>query len=464
MFEINNDSAIAISEQIKKKRLSSEQLMLHTLEQIEHHNSRVNALVSQRDEDSCLAAARLADRELAQGRYRGWLHGMPFAIKDLFHAKEFPTTFGSPVFKEPAPKRDDPHVSNIKAAGAIIIGKTNVPEFGLGGHTSNSIFGVTRNGRFPDLSAGGSSGGAASVITSGILPIADGSDMMGSLRTPSAFQHIIGFRPTQGTVPACKSADPLKLKLSSIGPMGQSVADVTELFKTMRGFAGSTYLETELEPKHISRLRIGWLGDANGHWPIEQGLMEVCISGLERLMEQGALVEQCQPKYPIKDLWQPWLTLRQKALSSAQNTFINNKINRKLSTHLHWELEQSRQITDMDFRLAKEARTKWQSAYKHLFSNYDVIAAPGSQVFPFSCNHCDVKKIHNQEMDTYHRWLEITIPASLANAPVICLPVGPAILPNLTGIQIMMTSGEDFLLLKVAEILEPILKGGRLKL
>ena len=249
-------SASALSEAIASGSISCVETMQAFLTQIEATNPAVNALINLDPPEHCLALAVKADEALRAGQRKGWLHGMPIAIKDLAHAADFQTTFGSRIFESFIATEDDPHVARIRAAGAIIIGKTNVPEWGLGGHTHNALFGLTRNGRDPNLSAGGSSGGAASALAGNLLPLADGSDMMGSLRTPAAFQGVVGFRPTPNRVPISEEIDPFHLGLVSIGPMARSVADASALFSTMAGFES----QAPTSPNSSSRNPVsGWL-------------------------------------------------------------------------------------------------------------------------------------------------------------------------------------------------------------
>ena len=175
------------------------------LERIERFNPAVNAIVSLRDETELLAEARRCDDELGRGEYRGWMHGFPHAVKDLADASGLPTTLGSPLFAGRLASGDAQHIGRLRAAGAIFIGKTNVPEAGLGSHSYNRVFGTTLNPYDPSKSAGGSSGGAAAALRLNLVPVADGSDLMGSLRNPAAFCNVIGMRPTPGLVPNATS-------------------------------------------------------------------------------------------------------------------------------------------------------------------------------------------------------------------------------------------------------------------
>ena len=193
--------ATALSEAIHARRVSCREVMQAYLARIARLNPTYNAIVSLRPDDELLAEADACDAELARGASRGWLHGVPQAIKDLANAAGLPTTLGSPLMRDFIAREDGLMAARMKGAGCIVIGKTNVPEFGLGSHTFNEVFGTTFNAYDVTKSAGGSSGGAAVALALGLLPVADGSDFMGSLRNPAAWNNVFGMLPCQGRVP-----------------------------------------------------------------------------------------------------------------------------------------------------------------------------------------------------------------------------------------------------------------------
>ncbi len=264
--------ADALSRAIHARRVSCREVMQAYLAQIERFNPQVNALVSLRPAEALLAEADTCDRQLDQGQSRGWMHGMPQAIKDLAATAGLRTTMGSPLFAEQIPQHDAICVARVRDCGAIIIGKTNVPEFGLGSQTYNSVFGTTTNAYNPTLIAGGSSGGAAVALALRMLPVADGSDMMGSLRNPAAFNNVFGFRPSQGRVPHGPAPEVFVQQLATEGPMGRSVTDVARLLGTQAGYDPRVPLSLTQSPdvfadtlvQDFSDVRLGWLGDYNG--------------------------------------------------------------------------------------------------------------------------------------------------------------------------------------------------------
>ena len=455
MSDLTALSAIELSRAIALGDVSCVEVMGAFLKKIEASNPHLNALVNLIPRDECLRLAKEADAAPRDDERSGWLHGIPVAVKDLSRAKGLATTCGSPLFQDDIATYDDPHVAHLRAAGAIIIGKTNVPEWGLGGHTDNPVFGLTRNALDPQLSAGGSSGGAASALASGMLSIADGSDMMGSLRTPSAFQGLVGFRPTPGTVPLASEMDPLGLGLVSVGPMAKNVADASALFATLSGQPADTVAPTPLEAS-MSGLKLGWLGNAGGYWPIEPSILHYCQQALAMLASAGAQVDVCV-SHQIAGLWQCWLTLRQTALSPGQSLYENPSKRLLMGDHWQWELQQGALLTPSDIEAAEQVQKTWRTETSRLFGEYDLLIAPACQVHPFTSAQGTPQQIHDRALDTYHRWLEVSLPASLGALPVITVPVPGASPQQMTGLQLMMPAGSDQALLCAARKVEAVL-------
>ena len=455
MSDLTALPATELSQTIAAGDVSCVEVMDAFLEKIEALNPRVNALVNLIPRDECLKLASEADAGPRSDAGSGWLRGIPVAVKDLSRAAGLATTCGSLLFQDEIATYDDPHVAHLRAAGAIIIGKTNVPEWGLGGHTDNTIFGLTRNAHDPQLSAGGSSGGAASALASGMLSIADGSDMMGSLRTPAAFQGLVGFRPTPGVVPLAPDMDPMELGLVSIGPMARDVADTEALFRTLGGRAPQTSTHNFPEPS-LAGLKIGWLGNAEGQWPIEPSVLRYCEQALTVLASAGAKIEACSP-HKIADLWPCWLTLRQTALSPGKALYQDPSKRPLMSDNWQWEIQQGALLSRDDIGAAEQTQQAWRLELSEVFSEFDVLIAPACQVHPFASADSTPQQIHGRSLDTYHRWLEISLPASLGNLPVISMPI-PGLSPqHMTGLQIMMPPGSDQALLRVARGVETAL-------
>jgi amidase len=309
--------AVALAGAIRSRQISCVEVMAAYLDQIEKPNPKVNAIVALRDRAALLAEARTRDAELAQGADIGSLHGLPQAVKDLVPVKGMPMTQGSPILKDFIPPADSVMVERMRKAGAIIIGKTNTPEFGLGSHTYNPVYGSTRNPYDLTRSAGGSSGGAAVALALRMLPVADGTDYGGSLRNPAGWNNVFGFRTSFGRVPA-DGRDAWLPSMGVAGPMARNVPDLALLLSVQAGHDpraplslegdGARYrapLEVDLEGK-----RIAWVGDFGGYLPYEAGVLDVCKAALETFEAIGCIVEEGQPDYPVDAVWQAFVKLR----------------------------------------------------------------------------------------------------------------------------------------------------------
>ena len=451
--------AIELSRAIHARQVSCHEVMQAYLAQVERFNPTVNALVSLRSHEDVLAEATQRDRELDQGQSRGWMHGMPQAIKDLAATQGLRTTLGSPLFAEHVPQEDAISVARVRASGAIIIGKTNVPEFGLGSQTYNSVFGTTGNAYDPRLVAGGSSGGAAVALALRMLPVADGSDMMGSLRNPGAFNNVFGLRPSQGRVPHGPAPELFVQQLATEGPMGRSVADVARLLSVQAGYDPRVPLSLKEDPAVLGKplqrdfkgARLGWLGDYNGYLPMEDGVMSLCESALKDFAALGCEVEHCQPEFSLERLWQTWLVHRHWLIQGSLGAAYADPQKRALlKPEAQWEVQGGLQLSAADVYQASINRSDWYRALGKLFERYDFLLLPTAQVFPFDAQQAWPRLVAGREMDTYHRWMEVVIGPTLAGLPSMNVPVGfnPQGLPM--GLQIIGPAQADRAVLQLA--------------
>lgn len=451
--------AIELSRAIHARQVSCHEVMQAYLAQVERFNPTVNALVSLRSHEDVLAEAVQRDRELDQGQSRGWMHGMPQAIKDLAATQGLRTTLGSPLFAEHIPQEDAISVARVRASGAIIIGKTNVPEFGLGSQTYNSVFGTTGNAYDPRLVAGGSSGGAAVALALRMLPVADGSDMMGSLRNPGAFNNVFGLRPSQGRVPHGPAPELFVQQLATEGPMGRSVADVARLLSVQAGYDPRVPLSLKEDPavlgeplqRDFKGARLGWLGDYNGYLPMEDGVMSLCESALKDFAALGCEVEHCQPEFSLERLWQTWLVHRHWLIQGSLGAAYADPQKRALlKPEAQWEVQGGLQLSAADVYQASINRSDWYRALGKLFERYDFLLLPTAQVFPFDAQQAWPRLVAGREMDTYHRWMEVVIGPTLAGLPSMNVPVGfnPQGLPM--GLQIIGPAQADRAVLQLA--------------
>jgi len=450
--------ALPLSQAIKQRHVSCREVMEAYLAHIAQHNQQVNALVSLRPETELLKEADQCDRELAQGHYRGWLHGIPQAPKDLAACKGLVTSMGSPLLTHQVMAHDAYAIARMRQAGAIFIGRTNVPEFGLGSHTYNPVFGTTGNAYNPALSAGGSSGGAAVALALRMLPVADGSDMMGSLRNPAAWNNVYGLRPSYGRVPSGPTPELFVQQLGIEGPMGRSVADVAALLRTQAGYdthaplslRGTHDLNTALE-HNFAGTRIGWLGDFNGYLATEPGLLALCETGLDQFRALGIEVEACQPDYEMARLWQCWLVHRHWLISGLSGAIYAVPKNRQqLKPEAIWEIENGLKLSATEVWRASVERGNWYRALLKLFERYDYLLLPSAQVFPFDKTQVWPQHIAGRRMDTYHRWMEVVIGPTLAGLPAMSVPIGCNAAGLPMGVQIIGKPHADLAVLQLA--------------
>ena len=455
--DITSMSASQLSAAIAAKQVRCVEVMRAYLKRIHRYNPIYNALVSMLDDDQLIAQAQQADRALDRGEYWGWMHGMPHAVKDLADAKGLETSYGSKLFAGTIPDKDSLHIARIRQQGAIFIGKTNTPEFGLGSQTYNPVFGTTRNAYDPNLIAGGSSGGAAVGMATHMLPIADGSDMMGSLRNPAGFNNVIGFRPSQGRVPSY-SANLYYDQLSTDGPMGRNIEDTIRLLHTMAGYDSQVplSLRDKIPPYNafkqspLKGLRIGWMGDYEGYLAMEPGVLELCQKALKEIASHGATVENCMPNYDMSRLWETWLTFRHWSLSAEKALYDNPQIRKMLKPELVWEMEGGLDMPASRITQSAVDRADWYRALHSLFERYDFLALPTAQVFPFAADIHWPKSINGRTMDTYHRWMEVVIGGTLAGLPIVNVPAGFDQRGRPMGMQFIGPMGQDQQVLEFA--------------
>jgi amidase len=458
-------TADALSRAIHAREVSCREVMQAYLDRIHRLNPRLNAIVNLADPEKLLAQADTRDADLsghagANGS-RGWLHGIPQAIKDTGHAVGFPTTFGSPLLKDAVASQDSVMTARMKAAGCIVIAKTNMPELGLGSHTFNNLFGATPNAWDASVSAGGSSGGAAVALAQRLLPVADGSDFMGSLRNPAAWNHVYGMRPSQGRVPFWPTGDVWVNQLGTEGPMARTVRDLAKLLSIQAGHDARAPLSIaqppqdflpDAAPRALRGLRIGWLGDLNGHLAMEDGLLPVCEHALQRLAGEGAVVEPISLGFDTDAIWNAWLLWRRALVAPRVAPLLNLPGGRaQIKPEALWEHDQALGLNVLDFMRASQVRTSFHTHLLGLFERHDVLALPVTQVWPFPIEERWPKQIAGRSMDTYHRWMESTIYATFAGLPAISVPAG--FHPNgrwPAGLQLIGRPQGDAELLRVA--------------
>lgn len=451
--------AVALSRTIHAREVSCVEVLDAYLTQIDLQNPRVNAIVAQADRPTLHALAAERDDELRRGISRGPLHGMPQAPKDIMPAAGMVTTKGSPIFAGQVSPTDAVIYERMRTGGALFVGRTNSPEFGLGGHTYNPVYGTTRNAWEPSRSAGGSSGGAAVAVALHMLPVADGSDMMGSLRTPAAFNHVYGLRTSFGTVPHGPGDEVFFQQFSVAGPMARNVPDLALLLSVQAGFDARLPLTRRTDSSEDYTLplvrewkstRIGWLGNLGGQLPMDPGLLDTCAASLAHFRSIGCIVEDAQPAFDLEALWHAWIDLRSFSVAGANKALWDDPAKRAmLKPEAAWEIERGLALTGNRIYEAMRIRSAWYQALRALFEQYDYLVMPATQVFPFDANWDWPHAIDGRDMDTYHRWMQVVIPATMAGLPALAAPAGFGANGLPAGIQIIGPAQTDFAVLQL---------------
>lgn len=433
MNEIVATSGERLSRLIHARQVSCREVMNAYLDRIDAVNPAVNAIVALQPRERLLAQADERDRQLAGGQSSGWMHGFPLAVKDLAQTAGIVTTLGSPIFRDHVPTADSLVVERMKRAGAIVIGKTNTPEFGLGSNTYNPVYGTTLNPYDPSRSAGGSSGGAAVALALRMLPVADGSDMGGSLRNPAGWNNVYGFRPSFGRVPKLPEFDLFGQQLGVEGPMARTAADLARLLAVQAGPDHRAPLSLNEDPGIFAETlsaaapgaKIAWLGSLDGYLALEPGIADVCEDALRTLESIGCVIEAATLGFEPERLWQAWITLRSMLAGGALSAHYHDPRRRGLlKPEAIWEVEQGLSRTAHDIYRASVVRSDWYRAALTLFERYDFLALPSAQVFPFDLHSNWPAEIAGRSMDTYHRWMEVVVPATMAGLPAVSVPAG----------------------------------------
>lgn len=456
--------ATDLATRIQRRELSAREVMSAHLEQIARVNPKVNAIVSKLDDDACLALADEADRQLASGAEAGPLHGLPIAFKDLEDAVGFPNTMGSPLHIGNYPARDSLLVERLRRAGALGIGKTNVPEFGLGSHTFNAVFGATLNPYDPTKTAGGSSGGAGVALATGMLPIADGSDMGGSLRNPGNFNNVVGFRVSPGLVPTWPSPLPW-VQLSVKGPMARTVADVALMLTAIAGPDPRAPLALDVDPARFGRslerdfrgVRVAWCPDL-GCLPLDPAVRGALETRRHAFEELGCIVEEAAPDFTgAEEVFQ---TLRAFLLATSNaDTFEAEKS--RMKPEAIWNIEQGLALSAVEVGKALSNQATIVERVREFMETYEYIVCAVNQVPPFDVNLRYPEEIAGVRMPTYISWMQSAYFITICRVPAISVPCAFTDDGLPVGIQIVGRQKADFSVLQLAHAFEQATMTGR---
>ena len=449
-------STVEMARLIRVKKLSAREALAAHLKQIERVNPKVNAIVTLVPELAADAAAK-ADEMQAHKETLGPLHGLPVAHKDLLETRGIRTTFGSPLYKDYIPAEDDIVVDRMRRAGAITIGKTNVPEFGAGSQTFNKVFGATRNPYDLTKTCGGSSGGAAVSLACGLAPVVSGTDTGGSLRNPAAFCNVVGFRPSVGRVPNPKAAFAWST-LSTSGCLGRSVADLAYVLSTIAGPDSRAPLSInepgELFARPLDRsfkgARVAWFKDLGGA-PFDPRVRAV-VDGHRKTFESlGCIVEQAEPDFAPAEI--AFRALRALASANTYGARLHDHPDAFKDT-LKGEIEEGLRLTGMDVARAETAHGQLWRGFQAFLEKYEYFVLPTTQLPPFDVDTPYPTEIAGVKFDNYIDWMKSCWYISATGNPAASVPAGftPEGLP--VGVQIVGRNKADFSVLQMAHAFE----------
>jgi amidase len=443
---------------IRTKRVSCVEVMTAFLDHVDRLNPKVNAIVALQDRASLLAQAREKDDELARGGPTGPLHGFPFAVKDLAPVRGIPMTMGSPILKDNVPPADGIMAARVRAAGAIFIGKTNVPEWGMGSHTYNPVYGTTLNAFDQARSAGGSSGGAAVALALRMLPVADGSDNAGSLRNPAGWNNVFGFRTSYGRVPV-EGRDPYMPNMTVAGPMARTVPDLALLLSVQAGYDVRVPLSIADDgaafraplTRDFKGARIAWSGDFGGTIPHESGVLDVCKAALKAFEDLGCTVEEARPDFSTDELWAAYQALRAWYAAGPLMAYYRDPAKRTLlKPEAVYEIESALKLQAADITAAAGVRARWYDTVCRFFARYDFFLVPTAQVFPFDAAIDWPAEVTGVRMASYLEWQKGMIPVTMAGLPALAVPAGFSAAGLPIGLQIAGPSHSEFGCLQLA--------------
>ena len=442
---------------VRARDISARELLELHLARIAERNPELNAIVSL-DEERAREGAAAADEATARGDDLGPLHGLPFAFKDTHDVAGWRTTYGSPLFADHVPDTDDLVVERIRRAGAVTIGKTNVPEFAAGSHTFNPVFGTTRNPIDPTRSAGGSSGGAACALRAGMVPLADGSDMGGSLRNPASFCGVVGLRPSLGRVPSWPD-DNFWETTSTSGPLARNVDDLALLLSviagpdervpTALGDPGAAFASPP--PVALDGLRVALSPDLGGLLEVDTDVRRVVEEAGAALADAGARVDLTEPDLALAD--DTFRTLRAWVFWSGFGELLAahpDSFKRSLADNIRAGAD----LTGADVARAYRQRTALSETMRLFFSSYDVLVLPTSQVPPFPADQEYPSDVNGHPMATYLDWMRSAYLITATGCPAISVPAGQTADGLPIGVQLVAPFGADARLLGTARSVE----------
>jgi amidase len=436
---------------LRRRELSARELTQACLEQLERANPQVNAIVTLVAEQA-LAEASAADEQLAAGAEPGPLHGLPMAIKDTHETAGIRTTHGSPIFADYVPQRDELVVERARAAGAVVVGKSNVPEFAAGSHTFNPVFGATANPYDLARTAGGSSGGAAAALATGMVALADGSDMGGSLRNPASFCNVVGLRPSPGRVPSWPTAAPWST-LGVQGPLGRTVGDAALLLSALAGPDPRSPIAIE-QPgapfggplqRDLAGVRVAWSPDLGGSVPVDREVVDALEPQVAVFEQLGCTIDRDCPDFCDAD--EVFRTLRAWQFDLSLGA-LRDRHPDQLKASIVWNIDEGRKLTGADLARAETLHGRLFHRVREFFTRYDLLLLPVSQVAPFDASLEYPTEVGGVPQLTYLDWMRSAYFVSATGCPALSVPAGftPAGLP--VGLQLVGPHHGDLFVLQ----------------
>lgn len=450
-------SARELSTRIHRKELSAKEVMEAHLAQIEKTNPRVNAIVSMIPPEQAIAQAVEKDKDFASGAEPGLLYGFPHAVKDLVDVAGFPTTNGSPLFANHIAQKDALIVERIRNAGAVLIGKTNVPEFGLGSHTYNPVFGPCHNPYDLTKSAGGSSGGAAAALASGMLPVADGSDSGGSLRNPGNFNNIVGFRISPGLVPAWPNAKPW-LGIGVKGPMARTVDDCAFFLSVIAGADARDQLAYPVDPtkflqpleRDFKGVKVAWCPDLGG-LPLDPRVRATLEKQRAIFEALGCIVEDVAPD--LSGAEECFQILRAAAMAVDDRDLLSYPPG-QVKPEAIWNIEYGQRLSAADFDRGMVLQQQIFERLRVFMQKYEFVLCAVNQVPPFPIEWDWPHEIDGVQMETYISWMQTAYFITVTRSPALSVPAGFTDDGLPVGLQIVGRFRDDLGVLQFAKAFE----------
>jgi amidase len=460
-LEICYMKASELAARIRRKELSAVEVMTAFLDRIDAVNPKVNAIVAMVSREDALKLARQADADLAAGKPVGKFHGLPWAVKDTEDVVGFPTTKGAIPLKNYFPKADSLVVERLRAAGALFIGKSNTPEFAAGSNTINPVYGPTLNPYDLTKTCGGSTGGGAVAVVTGMVPMADGSDTGGSCRNPGAWNNVIGFRPSMGRVPYDYPVGFL-VRLPTVGPMARDAADAAFQLSVIAGpdyrdpvsHLDDPVMFTKSLDRDFKGTRVAWTPNL-GYLEVDTEIVSVTGSSVPVLKNLGCTVDNAHPDMP--EVFETNRMLR-GLMFAFQLSSMTPEQRGQIKQSVRWDAAQGEALSGMDVALAEYKRANIVRNVNKFMETYEFLVLPVTQVPPFAVNQEYPTEINGKKMRSYLEWMEIVYAITLTGLPAISVPCGFTAGGLPVGLQIVGRRNDDFGVLQLAHAFEKATK------